>query len=277
MPNSLSRTLPAFLMGLTCLSAPVAAQNRAPVPAPPPIADNSFLLEEAFNQEAGVVQHISVFQHVWDSGAWAYAFTQEWPLWRQRHQLSYTVPVQRAPVTTGSSTGLGDIAVNYRFQLVGTEGPLSVSPRVSLVIPTGDEARGFGAGAPGVQFNLPISISAGPVVTHWNAGGSHTPSARDGSGARAAATGWNLGASVIWLARPTINLVLETAWARTEAVVGPDQTVASESWVLNPGVRWAHNFRNGLQIVPGVAFPIGIGPSSGDWGMLIYVSFEHPF
>ena len=34
---------------------------------------------------------------------------------------------------------------------------------------------------------------------------------------------------------------------------------------------------NGLQIVPGVAFPIGAGPSSGDHGVILYLSFEHPW
>ena len=40
-------------------------------------------------------------------------------------------------------------------------------------------------------------------------------------------------------------------------------------------MRWAHNLKSGLQIVPGIAVPIGIGPSSGDTGVLLYLSFEH--
>src|SRR6476660_8917897 len=58
------------------------------------IEDNSFLIEEAYNQEPGVVQHI--FQSVYSSGprqrGWAFAFTQEWPIGGQDHQFSYTVP-----------------------------------------------------------------------------------------------------------------------------------------------------------------------------------------
>jgi hypothetical protein len=46
---------------------------------------------------------------------------------------------------------------------------------------------------------------------------------------------------------------------------------------LNPGVRWAYNFKSGLQIVPGVSFPIGVGPSSGQRSAFFYLSFEHPF
>jgi hypothetical protein len=71
--------------------------------------------------------------------------------------------------------------------------------------------------------------------------------------------------------------MVETVWSRAEAVAGPDQTVASETWIVNPGVRGAINFRNGLQIVPGLSFPLGIGPAAGDHGLLLYLSFEHPF
>ena len=40
------------------------------------IQDNSFLIEEAYNQEPGVIQHIQTFQYMKD-GTWGYTFTQE--------------------------------------------------------------------------------------------------------------------------------------------------------------------------------------------------------
>ena len=59
--------------------------------AEPGIQDNSFLVEEAYNQNFGVVQHISSFTRFWDSKDWNYSFTQEWPVpGNERHQLSYT-------------------------------------------------------------------------------------------------------------------------------------------------------------------------------------------
>ena len=70
------------------------------------IQDNSFLIEEAYNQERGVVQHISAFARPSVGNAWSYSFTQEWPLGGIQHQLSYTLPVQNDP----EGTGLGDIA-----------------------------------------------------------------------------------------------------------------------------------------------------------------------
>jgi hypothetical protein len=57
-----------------------------------PLEDNSLLIEEAYNQEAGVVQHILLTQ--WDrkSEDWVTTFTQEWPVPDETHQLSFTVP-----------------------------------------------------------------------------------------------------------------------------------------------------------------------------------------
>ena len=55
------------------------------------IADNSFLIEEAYNQEPGVVQHINAFSRANGTGNWLYAFTQEWPVFSQMHQFSYTL------------------------------------------------------------------------------------------------------------------------------------------------------------------------------------------
>jgi hypothetical protein len=215
------------------------------------IADNSFLIEEAYNQEPGVVQHISAWQRSLRSAAWAYTFTQEWPVGSQTHQFSYTIPVQRTE--SPSRTGLGDAALNYRYQLRGGEDGVAIAPRLSMLLPTGSSARGLGTGHVGVQLNMPVSVSLAPsLVSHWNAGITAVPQTR--------AT-YNLGASAIWLARPTFNVMVEVTWL--------GQGGAHE-FVVNPGIRWAHNFASGLQIVPGVAFPDGKS-------VFLYLSFEHRF
>src|SRR5688500_8196222 len=92
-------TMRLFIL-LSCLvSAPhLAAQSPIPPQAPDeaaPIEDNSFLVEEAYNQERGVVQHINTFSRATGATGWMYTFTQEWPLAGQKHQLSYTVPLAR--------------------------------------------------------------------------------------------------------------------------------------------------------------------------------------
>jgi hypothetical protein len=247
----------------------------ADAPPTPGIADNSFLLEEAYNQEFGVVQHISVFSRVFDGDGWAYAFTQEWPMPDQRHQLSVTLPVQRLE----DHTGFGDVALNYRYQVLdGSRGGVAFSPRVTVAAPTGSPTRGLGTGTVGFQVNLPVSIARGKrFVAHSNLGASWVPGAENAIGQTATATGFNAGQSVIWLASPTFQPLIELAWTRAAAVVDAGRTESSTALYLSPGVRWAHNFKGGLQVVPGVAIPIGIGPSSGEVGLLLYLSIEHPF
>jgi len=268
----------AVVLGLAMLAAPPVARAQAAPPAPTPgISDNSFLLEEAYNQEPGVVQHISAFQLFRGADSWVYTFTQEWPLFSRTHQLSFTVPIQRVQNGASFATGIGDVAVNYRYQLAAAE-RLSVAPRLSLLLPTGRARSDLGAGALGVQVNVPASvIVASKVVTHWNAGGTVTPSAKNAVGDQATTVAYNLGASVIWLARPTFNALVEVVWTRDEAVTSAGHTAASDALSISPGIRWAHNFSSGLQIVPGIAFPIGVGPSAGDNAILFYLSFEHPF
>jgi hypothetical protein len=66
-------------------------------------------------------------------------------------------------------------------------------------------------------------------------------------------------------------------FATSQFVVAPDKTEWSRFLFLSPGIRWAYNFKNGLQIVPGIAVPIGVGPSGGEKGVFLYLSLEHPF
>lgn len=220
------------------------------------IADNSFLIEEAYNQEPGVVQHIGTWWRTLSSSPWIFIFTQEWPLGSQAHQLSYSIPFQRV----SRYSGFGDAAINYRYQLLAADAGVAFAPRVSVLIPTGSEARGLGSGSLGAQLNLPLSAKLGStVVSHWNAGVTAIPDV----------TTYNLGGSVIWLASPVFNILCEAVWL--------EQSTGARAMILNPGVRWAHNFASGLQIVPGVAYTIGVGPSRGEQSAFFYLSFEHRF
>jgi hypothetical protein len=239
------------------------------------IQDNSFLLEEAYNQEAGVVQHISAFDRA-NGGDWTYTFTQEWPLGGIRHQLSYTIPVENIE---GFGTGLGDVALNYRYQLAGNPDARTVAaPRLSVLLPTGDEQEGRGAGAVGFQANVPVTlVLSNEIVTHWNAGTTVIPSARNSVGGQATTTGFNLGASAIWLLRPSFNLLVEALWLSEESVIGDGVTAREESSVLSPGIRLAFDVAGDLQIVPGIAYSIGLTPDTTEDALFLYLSFEHPF
>ena len=263
------------------LLAQDASENKTP-DEPPPIQDNSFLIEEAYNQEPGIVQHVNTFMRQ-RGGDWAYSFTQEWPFFSQRHQLSYTVPVQRIGNLSGGSsitTGVGDVALTYRYQMLGVGGgKVAVAPRLTVLLPAGDERRDLGAGGTGVQVNLPVSVALSRrFVTHSNAGATFTPSAKNALGDKAHTKDYNLGQSLVWLAAPKANLLLEFAYSSTESVVGAGGRKEREhELLLNPGVRFAIDLPGGLQIVPGIAVPFGVGPSHGERGVFLYLSFEHSF
>lgn len=254
----------------------LATSLVAQEPEAGPIQDNSFLIEEAYNQPAGVVQHINTFSLDRRGDAWSYSFTQEWPFLSQRHQLSYSVPLHNVSAT---GTGVGDVGLNYRYQLPLDSRPdLAVAPRVSLLLPSGSVPKNRGTGGAGLQLNLPVSATLSrSLVAHFNAGATYTPSAENAAGDVAATRGFNLGQSVIWLITPTLNFMAELAWTRTPEILDGGEIRGAESLLLAPGFRGAINLSRGLQIVPGLAVPIGIGPSRGERTVFFYLSFEHPF
>lgn len=253
------------------------SSKTQPPSKPTPIQDNSMFVEEAYNQEDGVVQHINNLNYSFTSGNWFYSFTQEWPVWGLKHQFSYTVPVSGLDDT--GERGLGDILLNYRYQLTGnSEARLLIAPRVSLVLPTGDSSRGLGSGATGIQFNLPVTFMiTEKLASHSNAGFTYTHSGKNIAGDTANLEAYNLGQSFIWLIHPRFNLMVEAFYARIDQVVARGIKDYETQIFVNPGVRWAHDLKNGLQIVPGIAFPTGLGRSSGDVGVFFYLSFEHRF
>jgi hypothetical protein len=264
--NRACRALSA--LGLSALTGFVA-----PATAQAPIQDNSFLIEEAYNQERGVVQHISTLEHA-GAGIWEYAFTQEWSLGGIRHQLGYTLPLLDA----GGGAGIGDVGINYRMQVAGNpEASLLVAPRLTLLLPTGSEASGRGSGGSGIQLNLPVTVVASNrLVTHWNAGMTLIPGAAAPSGGSATTASMNLGVGAVWLLRPAVNLLLEGIWTDDAAAVADGVTTRARSAWLSPGIRWAFD-AGGVQVVPGMAYVIGIGPSRGEESLFLYLSLEHAF
>ncbi len=241
------------------------------------IQDNSFFVEEAYNQEPGVVQHILNVPINFINGSREItpSFTQEWPVFSQTHQFSYTIPY----AFTEEDNGMEDMRLNYRLQaLTEDEWTPAFAPRLSLVLPTGDRDKGLGTGVVGYETNLPFSkIISDRWTLHFNAGISVFPNARDHH-----LTNYNLGASAIYAVSRDFNLLLETVagWNEdiTEGELAPEPTVDRATTALvSPGARYAFNLPNDAQLVVGVALPIGLTSDSPDWGMFFYCSFEHPF
>lgn len=239
------------------------------------IKDNSFLIEEAYNQEAGVVQFINGYQYSQLTKEWTYSFTNEIPIHDETHQFSYVLPVSKK-VGTPDQTGLGDVLLNYRYQLMNTE-HISIAPRLSLILPTGDYKKGLGNGVVGVQFNQAVSITLNDKWTnHWNAGFTITPNAKNASDEKATLFGFNFGTSVIYDVTEKTNLLCEFAFNNNEAVAGPDQKTASSTYFVAPGIRTAFEAGKDTEIVPGIAALLGVGPSAEnhDVGFFAYLSIE---
>ena len=215
------------------------------------ILDNSFLVEEAFNQERGVVQNI--FTWVRDSGGtWAAAFTQEWPVPGVTHQLSYTV----AAASTAEATGFGDMLINYRLQLRSeTPAGPAIAPRFSVILPTGRADRGLGDDTVGVQVNVPASKQFGDLYIHANAGFTYLPDV---------ARTPHVAGSGIWRVAPMLNLMLE-------AFVAVD-----EFTTVSPGFRRGWNFGD-HQLVVGAAVPFTRQEGDTTVALLTYFSYELPF
>jgi len=239
------------------------------------IQDNSFFVEEAYNQEAGVVQHISSVQVNFASGANEVipSFTQEWPLFSQTHQLSYTVQSD----FTENESGFGDVRLNYRLQaLMETAKWPAFAPRLTLVLPTGDEHKGLGVGGVGFETNLPFSkVVSNRWTLHFNAGMSVFPDVHSHG-----LTNYNLGGSAIYAVSRDFNLMLEAVGGWSEEVTFNRRYSVVDRMtnaLISPGARYAFNCPNDLQIVVGAAVPIGLTSDSPDWGLFFYLSFEHPF
>jgi len=266
---------PLAIVALLVLAAASASAQADSAAAAEPIQDNSFLVEEAYNQDPGVVQHISNFARD-RGGDWAYSFTQEWPLGGVRNQISYTIPLVHA----GDETRIGDVMVNYRYQWIGdADARVAVAPRLTAILPTGSARRGFGAGAFGVQGAIPLSVVVVDrvLVAHSNVGVTYFSRAQDPAGNRGATTSFFLAQSAVWLVRPMFNLLVEGVWARDQFVTGPNSTDTEERAVISPGIRFGWNLPGGVQVVPGIAVPFGIGPSEGERALFLYFSVEHPF
>lgn len=264
------RKFALVLAGVAAFGAPAFAEENDPRPAKA-LQDNSFLIEEAYNQEPGVVQHILTLRR--QSRDWEIAFTQEWPLWSQEHQFSYSIPWARLRSNGQRASGLGDVYLNYRYQaLMETATIPAFAPRFSLIVPSGDELRGLGDGSTGIQINLPFSkIVSDRVTLHANAGYTHLFNVQNLS-----TDSYFLGGSVVYAATRELNFLVEVVGDWSE-VVDNGAIARERSLTLSPGFRYALNLQAG-QFVVGAGAPIVF--TSGQktsYGAIIYLSFEHSF
>ena len=232
---------------------PIAHLQHA-VDEQPDTSASAFGRFEAYNQDPGVVQHISGFQHDARGAVYAYQFTQEWPVGGITNQLSYSLSLLHPGER--SRAGVGDVRLNYRYQLLGDgDARFAVAPRLTAIVPTGDYRQSRGAGALGIEGWLPASlVLSDQVVVHGNLGTTITSHARDLLGHRATTRAWTAAGSIVWLPYPFFNVLVEALDQSTADVVGPNRSARASSATIAPGIRWSYNFSSGLQIVPGDRF-----------------------
>jgi hypothetical protein len=259
---------------VVCVSLLVSAaraeeEDKRPAKA---LQDNSFLIEEAYNQEAGMVQHTLTARR--QGKDWFLNFSQEWPLGSEKHQFSYSLPFSLLR-GDGVQAGLGDMMFSYRYQLLTETDRLpAVSPRVSLIMPTGDASRDLGAGWWGYQLALPVSkIVTDRVTLHANLGMTSYFDRFNSN-----PTSFFVGGSAVYAVTREFNLMLEVLKEWNESVDFSGVFERERAVTVSPGFRYAFNLDAG-QLVTGVAAPIRLvdGAKNPDYGVFLYLSFEHGF
>lgn len=265
----------AAIVVATCVCSLWAGQAIAEDKDPRPAAgvqDNSCLVEEAYNQEAGVVQHIGCLRR--QGRDWFFNFTQEWPIGSQAHQFSYTLPYTWLRGEGQKAQGIGDVLLNYRYQAIYESAAApAFAPRFSAILPTGSWEKGTGNGSYGYQLLLPVSkIVSDRVTLHANAG---VTSYFDVQGRKP--TSYLVGASVIYAVTRDFNLMLESLHEWSETVNETREIEREKAFTISPGARYGFNLPAG-QLVVGASLPIRlVKGTSPDYGIMLYTSFEHNF
>ena len=246
------------------------------------LQDNSFLVNEAYNQDPDQVQHVLTGWHFPTSNVWLLTFDDQWPVGGEKHQMDLYVPygAQGAP----DPHGFGDVQIGYQYQakLQGAGSTFSMAPGVKLSLPTGSWTKGLGLGGPGVLVSLPISRRLSQQIeVHFNIGGSWFPSAKTLGGSGETLKGslatLSEGASIVIHVTPTLNLSLEAVGAQAEALGEKGKKLWGDTAFLSPGVAYAINFKSGAQLTLGASVPFGLNRQSPSSSLFLYVSLEHNF
>jgi hypothetical protein len=263
----------ALAVAAVLAAFPAAAddEDRRPAAA---IQDNSFLIEEAYNQKPGEVQFLTRWQR--ERRDWHLEVEAEWALASQDHQFSLGVPYAWLRTEEGQNVkGFGDLLLSYRYQVWYESVVLpAFAPRLGLVLPTGNRNRGTGDKSFGLGVNLPFSkIVSDRVTLHANASVVHLFDVEGQS-----PTDYRLAGSGIYAVTRDFNLLLEGV-ARWEETVNDLAQIEREfTFTINPGFRSAVNFPDESQLVFGFSVPVTLSRDSApDYGLFFYLSYERDF
>jgi hypothetical protein len=224
------------------------------------LANVSFLLEEAWKGEESLAQ-----KSVWfDGELWSFALYAEWTTPATRHTASASVPFE---YERGSSARGGDLSLDYRFHVLDDrDGRVALAPRLSLLsVPSGEGSGRERA----LEAMVPLTvIHSQRLVTHWNVSARWTG---EGSGSLRGTT-----------VRAAAGVAKEAGWGAVVVAEAAAEHCTEEpsrdvTWTISPAIRFPRTI-GGLQIVPGIAFPLTAGrgePVAA--GAVAHVLIEVPF
>jgi hypothetical protein len=272
---------------LTVLSG-VAARAAGPRPELRPIDgfdDNSFLVEEAYNQDRGEVQHTlnAVYSNDFKRRGWSFNFEQEWWLFTEDHQVAVSVPFSHLREEGERQRGVGDIQIEYRYQLT-EEGPNipAVAPGFGLILPTGDRDKGTGNGVVGYEWSVAASKKvASRLALHANLGLTYLPKVRvllddnQRLSPKRSLVSYDIGASAVFALSSDIHMLLEWVGEFEEEINDKGKKERDFKALLSPGIRAAVINKDDLQTVVGVGIPIGVAGPADNYGVFLYFSVEH--
>jgi hypothetical protein len=233
---------------------------------PMSIEDNSFLLEEAFNQTPGVIQCTAI-NHI-KRGVAELNFECEMPMKGELHQLSVSVPAK----VFQSTVGLEDIMISYRPLVFGRHRWVMATPRLSVILPSGKASRGFGNGLWGIECNVALTKQLSRrLISHVNLRSSSFLKNLMHESQQNRFHYQSAGTSLIFAAAKGFDLMAEV----TTSNEGPGFSRAS-SWnfIGNPGFRFCLKI-NEFLVVPGISTPLALlsgRPTLSQ--VLFYISIE---
>lgn len=234
-----------------------------------PIYDNSFLIEQAYNQEKGVIHNIfnSLYFRKPEEGLNA-TFTQEWPVGGELHQLSFTLPYLKS----GKEHGIGALMLNYKLRVMNSNFSGVLAPRISFQLPLSSGNDALENGSYGFQFNLPYSNRLTELLlVHLNLGSTLIFNNNQTS----VDYFWGIGSDFI--VHKNVNFMLEYLHNFKQIDGANNQIKHEQEIIISPAVRIAINVGS-LQIVPGIAVPFRYTPVNDQVtaGFIGYLSFEFP-
>jgi hypothetical protein len=277
-----------FSFGICLAILSVFAGGIVAAAGPRPIDgfdDNSFLVEEAYNQERGEVQHTfnAVYSNDFKRRGWSFNFEQEWWLFTEDHQVAFSIPFFHLWEESRRHNGVGDIQIGYRYQLTNEEPEIpAFAPGFSLILPTGDRDKGTGNGVVGYEWTIAASKKLGRrLAMHANLGLSYLPKIRirlndeRRLSPKRSLVSYDVGASVVFALSSDVHVLLEWLGEFEAEINDKGKKERDFKALLSPGIRAAVINKDDVQTVLGVGIPIGVNGPADNYGVFLYLSVEH--